>query len=192
MKKRFKSLIWFITLNVALTLFTTLVLLYLPVPDGENIQFFYRLFCNEFVLSVLSSILLILYYSILVIDPNSIEKEAERLKRKLSFDIGPKGDVNAFISMYDRIETACSRMIPSEVLNQIHQNKGRQFIYTIHLLQETKPELAPLLWDITRLHRYYECTVNCKELSVSQDMCLLAKRVLTHLEQSFDHPNRSR
>ncbi len=180
-KKRFKYLIWFITLNVLVTLFTTLVLMYAPAPDAENIQFFYRLFCNEFVLSVASSILLILYYSILVIDPNSLEKEAAKLKRKLSPGFGPAGDVNAFIAMYDQIEKKCNSLIPAEVLGQIHQNKGSQFSYTIELLRTSHPEMRPLLLDVTRIHRYYECTVNCKKLSVSQDMCLLARKVLIHL-----------
>ncbi len=181
-KKRFKYLMWFVTFNVIVTLFTTLVLMYAPVPTQESSYFFYRLFCNEFVLSVASSILLILYYSILVINPNSIQKEAAKLKKRLSPGKSPDGDINAFITLYNRIVSICTDMIPKEVCNQIQQHKGTQFSYIIELLLENKPELLPLLIDIARIHRYYECTLNCKSLSVSQDMCSLAEKQLLRLE----------
>lgn len=183
-KRRFKYLIWYITFSVIITLFTTLVLMYAPAPDQENLHYFYRLFCNEFILSVASSILLILYYSILVISPNCIEKEAAKLKKRISPTIGKPGDISSFFCLYDQIENTCNAMLPQVVLTQIHQNKGRQFIYTIRLLRETHPELRALLYDITRIHRYYECTVNCRDLSVSQDMCLLAEQILEELKKS--------
>ena len=79
-KKRFKKLVWYITANVIMVLFTSIVLMYSPIPTTDRHLFLYRLFCHEFVLSVGSSILLILYYSVLVVDPNCLEREAAKLK----------------------------------------------------------------------------------------------------------------
>lgn len=180
-KNRFKSLIWYITINVLITLFISIILMYAPAPTGDEISFFYRLFCNEFVLFLCFSIVLILIYSILVINPNCVEKEAAKLKKKLSRR-GPAGSAVEFITLYDRITSACNQLLPASVLNQIHENKGKRFEYTIELLSEQSILVLPLINDLNRIHRYYECVVNTTPLSVNEEMCVLARNVLSFLE----------
>ena len=181
-KSRFKYLIWYITYNVLMTLFTSIVLMYAPMPENDNHIFFYRLFCNEFLIFTCFSIVLILYYSILVIDPNCLEKEARKLKKKLSRPCGLPGNAGTFISLYDRIETRCEGLLSRNVLNQIQENKGKRFEYTIELLQEQNLLSRTQIGDLTRIHRYYECMINTSPLSVTQEMCILATRVLACLE----------
>lgn len=183
-KNRFKYLIWYITLNVLMTLMVSIVLLYCPAPADVDQAFFYRLFCNEFILFLGFSAILILYYSILVIDPNCLEKEARKLKKRISRQGKPAGDAIEFISLYDRIESCCNGLLPRNVLDQIHENKGKRFEYTIELLQEQKILSLPLIHDLNRIHRYYECAINCTPISVSMEMCILARHVLQYLEQS--------
>ena len=81
-KTCFKYLIGYITFNVLMTLLISMVLMYLPVPAPENMSFWYRFFCNEFLLFMATSICLILYYSPLVVNPSCIEKEAGKLKKE--------------------------------------------------------------------------------------------------------------
>lgn len=183
-KTRFKHLIWFITFNVMVTLFVSVFLMYCPVPADTDHVFFYRLFCNEFVLSLVFSIALILYYSILVIDPNCLQKEAARLRNRISSDKAAPGSVVEFIGLYDQIETLCNEALPQNVLHQIRENKGHHFEYTIALLQEHTLMSDPLIQDLNRIHRYYECVVNCTSLHVSQEMCSLARHVLAYLNQA--------
>lgn len=180
-KNRFKYLIWYITFNVLVTLTISITLMYALAPVDEQISFFYRLFCNEFVLFLGFSIVLILYYSVLVVNPNCVEKEAVKLKKKLCRR-GLAGSAAEFIALYNRIETACNALLPANVLNQIHENKGKRFEYTIELLEEQNILMLPLIADLTRIHRYYECTINCTPLSVNEEMCILARRVLAFLE----------
>lgn len=182
-KTRFQYLIWYITFNVAMTLFVSIVLMYLPAPADDSYSFFYRLFCNEFVLFVAFSIVLILYYSILVVDPNCIEEEAAKLKRKLSRGLSAPGSVTEFIALYDKIENRCNSLLPQSVLHQLRENKGRRFECTIALLQETYPALCALIGDLNRVHRYYECVVNCSPMCVTREMCVLARKLLTYLDQ---------
>lgn len=182
-KLRFKGLIWYITVTVATTLFISVFLMYYPADSGLIPDYLYRVICNEFVLFMGFATSLILYYSVGVVDPNCIEKEAKRLKKKLGFRFGPAGSAVEFISLYDQIEQRCNAMLPSNVVNQIHENKGKQFEYTIELLQEQNPMMKPLIADLRRIHRYYECTVNCTPLTVSQEMCLLARKILAFMEQ---------
>lgn len=182
-KMRFKGLIWYITVTVTTTLFISVFLMYYPADSGLIPDYLYRVICNEFVLFVGFATVLILYYSVGVVDPNCIEKEAKRLKKKLGFRFGPAGSAVEFISLYDRIEQCCYGMLPENVVNQIQENKGKKFEYTIELLQEQNAVGRSLLADLKRIHRYYECTVNCSPVAVSQEMCLLARRALTCLEQ---------
>ncbi len=191
-KRRFKSLIRYITMNVLITLFVSVFLMYLPIPTDPNHSFFYRLFCNEFIFSMCFSVGLILYYSILVIDPNCIEKEARKLKKRLSRPHGPTGDTTEFISLYDQIENKCNAMLPANVLHQIHENKGKHFEYTIELLFAQKLLALPLIHDLKRVHHYYECTINCRPMTVTQEMCQLAKHLLQFLEQLEKLPSASK
>lgn len=183
LKTRFKYLIWYISATVLATLATCLLLMYYPADSNLIPAYAYRLICNEFILFMGFSVGLILYYAISVIDPNSLEKEAERLKRKLSRRTGVAGSVTEFITLYDRIEEVCNRMLPEQVLRQLQDNKGKRFEYTIDLLWETDPELRPVLAELTRIHRYYECMVNCSPMSVTLDMCVQARQVLQYLEK---------
>ena len=183
-KQRFKSLIWYITVTVAATLLISVFLMYYPVSSGVIPDYLYRVICNEFVLFLVFSTALILYYSVGVVDPNCLEKEARKLKKKLGGKLGIPGSVVEFISLYDRVEQRCNGLLPENVLNQILENKGKHFEYTIELLQEQDILPKPLIHDLRRIHHYYECVVNCSPLSVSQEMCLLARRVLSFLEQS--------
>lgn len=187
-KQRFKLLIWYITATVASTLFISIFLMYYPASSGRIPDYLYRVICNEFVLFMGFATALILYYSVGVVDPNCIEKEARKLKKKLERRITVPGSTVEFISLYDRIEHKCNALLPANVIGQIHENKGKHFEYTIELLQEQNPHLRPLIEDLRRIHRYYECVVNCSSLSVSQDMCVLARKVLTFLDQITSKP----
>lgn len=45
--------------------------------------YLYRVVCTEFLLFLIFSACLILYYGVAVVDPNCLEREARKLKRKL-------------------------------------------------------------------------------------------------------------
>lgn len=183
-KSRFKHLIWYITLNVLMTLLISIGLMYCPIPPQEEMNYLYRFFCNEFLMFVIFSIALILYYSVLVINPNVIRKEAARLKKRLGGHGRTPGNVVEFLSLYDQIQEHCNAMLPGSVRNQLHENKGRHFELTLELLKAQHPRLSMLVHDLTRIHRYYECVINSSPMDVSQEMCLLAGKVLLFLEQA--------
>ena len=180
-KNRFKYLIWYITFNVVVTLTFSVVLMYAPAPADEQVGFFYRLLCNEFLLFLAFSIVMILYYAILVVNPNCMEKEAAKLKKRLCRQ-GASGSATEYIALYDRIVTLCNSMLPANVLSQIQSNKGNRFEYTVELLGEQNLLPQSLISELTRIHRYYECTINCTPLRVDEEMCMLARRVLKSLE----------
>lgn len=74
------------------------------------------------------------------------------------------------------MERRCEALVDSAVLNQIYENKGRRFEYAIELLMLGDPAMVPLLLKVRRIHRYYECTVNCSPMTVTKEMCALAQK----------------
>lgn len=183
LKNRYKHLMWLISGNVAATLFVSIGLLYFPAPNGDTHAFWYRFFCNEFIVALGSSIGLILYYSVSVVNPNAISKEARKLKKQLCRSVLPTGDVTRFLALYASIEERCTRLVDPIIIHQLNDNKGHRFEYVIELLSLTRPALIPLLPGIRRIHRYYECTVHCTPLTVSEKMCTLAQRISDALEK---------
>lgn len=177
LKNRYKHLMWFLTGNVLTTLLVSIFLLYLPAPTSADHAFYYRFFCNEFIVSLGCSILFILYYCISVVNPKSITNEAKRLKKRLSRSILPKGDISRFLILFDRIERSCCALIDPIVLEQLRQKKGFRFDLVIELLQLNKSLPLPLLRDIRRIYRYYACTLNSSPMTVSREMTELAQQV---------------
>ncbi len=181
-KKKFKYLIWHITLNVMMVLGITAVLKYSPVPERGQMYFYYRLFCNEFVVFISFSIGLILYYSVLVVNPNCIQSEAKRLKKKLSEEEAETGSVIEFLTLYGRLNQVCQEQIPQDAMEILTQTKGNQPSFYLMLLKENRPELIPLLPELNTIFRYYACVVNCNKLGVTEEMCRRARMLLDKLE----------
>lgn len=91
------------------------------------------------------------------------------------------------VSGFYLIEQVCGRLLPETVLRQIQENKGERFEYTIELLQERRMLPLPVIQDLNRIHRYYECMINTMPLSVTQEMCALARRMASYLEKTGKH-----
>lgn len=185
-KDSYKYLIWNITTNVVLVLLISGGLLYLPPVVGTT-SFFYRLFFNEFLLFWIHSTILILYYSVNVVAPNCLEKQAEKLKKKLVDPKGNDGNVYDFLSLYERIVCHCETLIPEEILVPMQAQKGRRFSCTLELLKG-KTQISDAIWEnLLKLYRYHSCVVNCNTIFVKQEMCDLAQTTLEQLQQPPDH-----
>ena len=115
-------------------------------------------------------------------NPNSIEKMAKKLKKKISRMNCKEGNVLQFITMYEKIEKLCNSYIQQNVLSQIQNNKGNHFEYTMELLYQSNNTIRPIIPVLNRIHRYYECVINCTSMSVSQEMCIMAQKVIDYLE----------
>lgn len=181
LKRRFKNLTWYITGTVAAALGISVIVMYYPASDNLVPPYYYRLLCNEFLLFLAFSIVLILYYSVSIIDPNAISNHAAKLKRKLSSD-NVSGNSLDFIALYDRIDAKCLEKLPPNVAEHLFRNKGNHFAMTVDLLDAHCPCVQPIMADLIRLHRYYSCMINCKSIEVSKEMCDLAKRTLLFLD----------
>ncbi len=182
-KKRFKALIWLITFYVAVTLLFTCVLMYYPIESNLIPGFLYRLICNEFLLFIGFSVGLILYYSIEVINPNCLEKQAKKLKKKLCPLQEEKGNVLEFLTIYDEIEARGVGLLPEQLRIHLQESKGLPFDLILALLEQQGQLEGKLIQTMRRLYQYHSCVVNCKKLAVAQEMVELAKKTLEQLDQ---------
>ena len=181
LKDKFRALIWCITVNVSVTLFISIALMYIPMSKELSESFLYRLFFNEFVLFFLSSIGLIMVYSMIVINPNSIQSEAEKLKKKISKPDAQPGNAAQFLSTYAALENTCTNLLPPSVVAQLRRDKGNRFGAILSLLQEQETLDKKTLDKITTVHHYYACAVNCKTMRVSRQMCMLTMELLAQI-----------
>jgi len=88
-----------------------------------------------------------------------------------------------FILLYEKIVTECNERIPAPVLQNLQSNKGARFELTLELLREQKVFPLSIFYEINRIHRYYECAVNCRKIEISMEMYLSAKRIVEYLNQ---------
>ena len=188
LKHKFKVLIWCISSNVSVTLFISIALMYIPASKELSETFLYRLFFNEFVLFFLSSIGLIMIYSMMVINPNSIQSEAEKLKKKISKPGAQPGDAVQFLSAYATLENACENLLPPLAVSKLKRDKGSRFEAILSLLYEQETLDKKALDKITTVHHDYACTVNCKTMQASRQMCTLTMELLAHIR--CENPDR--
>ena len=180
MKQRYKYMIWGISINVLMALIGCGVIQYYPTDSGIISDYFYRLICNEALLFMFSSVIFIFYYTLSVINPRSLEKAAINLKKKLSRDT-ITGDISQFFADYEKIDVRCMELLNHET--QAHLNRiGHCNSALVHdVLREQGNVNHHLLDDIVSLRRYHNCLLHCKQMTVSQEMCDLAKNVLEKL-----------
>ncbi len=182
LKRGFKYLIWHITFQVLMTLVFATALMYATAPEvGSAFAFWYRLFCNEFIAFAGFSVVLILYYSILVVNPKCIEKEAARLKKKLGGKEND-GSLLEFLALHQKLCRRIEELLPKETVGYLHAEQVLTLAVAMALLRQLHPEIEELLPELEAIYRYYECLVNCKDVAVSQSMCDRANRLLDQLD----------
>ena len=82
-----------------------------------------------------------------------------------------------FFSYYKKIEKYCLEKLPSDIIKYIQENKENQFETAMYLIQEQKMLEDSVIEDIYSLRKYYCCVINCKPLTVTQEMCEMAKKI---------------
>ena len=183
MKNRFKYLIYAISTNVLMVLVISVALMYTPAPTAEDFEILYQIFCNEFILYLGSSVILILYYSVMVVDPNKIEKEAAELKRKLGGKSAARGNTAEFFVLYDQLVSQCSQLLPQSVADHFHNGKSDHFEWLLDYLEAEDLLPRQTKEELVHIHRYYQCVINCSPLDVSEEMCVRARDASAALEQ---------
>ena len=145
----------------------------------------HRFWINETLLMCFCTFDLILYFVISVLDPHKVERISNQKKSKISEDT-TTGDIEEFMAVWSEIENnlltlredliSKMRFVPGA-----NRNKP-QLVQTLEVLRNYGRINMNLWRKLDKLRQYHNLSLHDVNMAVSQEMCDLAKHVLTELE----------
>ena len=146
----------------------------------------HRFWINETLLMCFCTFDLILYFVISVLDPHKIERISKQKKSKISEDT-TAGDAEEFMAVWGEIEDALLAL-REELISKMRfipgANKSKpQIVQTLDVLRNYGRINMNLWRKLDKLRQYHNLTLHDLNMSVSQEMCNLAKDVLAELKK---------
>ncbi len=145
----------------------------------------YRFWVNETLLLCFCTFDLILYFVISVLDPHKIKRISSQQKTKLSED-KTAGDPEEFMSVWREIENNLYALREELIAKMrfIPGAKGKpQLVQTLEVLRNYGRINHGLWRKLDTLRQYHNLSLHDLNMAVSQEMCDLAKDVLSELEK---------
>ena len=166
-----------IVLGEGIVLYGTNTLL----PDG-----LYRFWVNETLLLYFLTFDFVLYFVISVLDPHKVSRISSQKKAKLSEDTAP-GDPEQFMADWAAIEETLQALYEKLVrdvrlLPGAGKNKPR-IVHTLELLRNYGRISAGLWRRLDKLRQYHNLTLHDPNMTVSREMCGMARELRAELEQ---------
>ena len=145
----------------------------------------YRFWVNETLLLYFLTFDFVLYFVISVLDPYKVSRISSQKKAKLSEDTAP-GDPEQFMTDWTAIEETLQALHEKlvhdvKLLPRAGKNKP-QIVHSLELLRNYGRISAGLWRKLDRLRQYHNLTLHDPGMTVSQEMCDMAKSVLAELE----------
>ena len=147
-------------------------------------EWLYRLAVNEILLVFFLTFDFILYFVISVLDPHKVSRISTQKKEKLSSD-QTAGDSQSFMADWIAIENDLYALREKLIatLHFIPGAKGKpELIHTLEVLRNYG-RIGHGLWrNLEKLRQYHNLALHDPAMTVSQEMCDLAKSVRAELE----------
>lgn len=146
----------------------------------------HRFWINETLLICFCTFDLILYFVISVLDPHKINRISSQKKTKLSED-QTAGDPEEFLAVWNEIEQnllALREDLISKMRFIPGAGKGKpQLVQTLEVLRNYGRINHSLWRKLDTLRQYHNLSLHDINMGVSQEMCDLARTVLSELEK---------
>lgn len=147
-------------------------------------QWLYRLIVNETLLLFFLTFDFILYFVISVLDPNKVSRISTQKKAKLSKDQtagDPQGFLGDWIAIEDHLGILRENLIGTMRFVPGAKSKP-EIIHTLEILRNYG-RIGHGLWrNLEKLRQYHNLALHDPTMTVSQEMCDLAKEVRSELE----------
>lgn len=146
----------------------------------------HRFWINETLLLSFGTFNLILYFVISVLDPHKVARISNQKKAKISEDT-TTGDIEEFMAVWGEIEDNLLAL-REELISKIRfipgaNAKGKpQMVQTLEVLRNYGRINMNLWRKLDKLRQYHNLSLHDVNMAVSQEMCDLAKNVLSELE----------
>ena len=146
----------------------------------------HRFWINETLLLCFSTFNLILYFVISVLDPHKVKRISSQKKAKISEDPAA-GDPEEFMAIWSQIEQNLLSL-REELISTMRFVPGAsrskpQLVQTLEILRNYGRINHGLWRKLDRLRQYHNLSLHDVNMAVSQEMCDLAKSVLSELER---------
>lgn len=145
----------------------------------------HRFWINETLLLSFCTFDLILYFVISVLDPHKVKRISVQKKAKISED-KTIGDAEEFMALWTEIETSLLALredLTAKIRFLPGTGKGKpQLVQTLEVLRNYG-RISHNLWrQLDTLRQYHNLSLHGMNMAVSQEMCDLAKDVLSELK----------
>ena len=185
LKKRYHNMV----LILSLTCFSVILLAFsfviYNVESNLLPDYMHRFWGFEALFMVFVALIFNIYFVITVVDPDKIPRASLLYKQKLSSGENEFGSLQEFLQDYEDIEHLLMEKGQGLAVSQIGTNPWKAIK---HLNGKEKIEIRklvsdPLLKNLTILNQYYSYMIFSQEMTVTKEMCDLAKRVKVELNQ---------
>lgn len=145
----------------------------------------YRFWVNETLLLCFCTFDLILYFVISVLDPHKVKRISSQKKAKISEDT-TAGNPEEFMAVWGKIEESLLAL-REELISQMRfvpgAGRGKpQIVQTLEVLRNYGRINMGLWRKLDKLRQYHNLSLHDVNMAVSQEMCDLAKNVLSELK----------
>ena len=145
----------------------------------------HRFWINETLLLRFGPFNMILYFVISVLDPHKVERISNQKKTKISEDTNA-GNIEEFMAVWGEIEDNLLAL-REELINKMRfvpgANRSKpQIVQTLDVLRNYGRINMNLWRKLDKLRQYHNLTLHDLNMSVSQEMCDLAKNALAELK----------
>lgn len=147
----------------------------------------HRFWINETLLMCFCTFDLILYFVISVLDPHKVARISNQKKSKISEDT-TTGDIEEFMAVWGEIEDNLFAL-REELISRVrfvpgaHAKGKPQMVQTLEVLRNYGRINMTLWRKLDKLRQYHNLSLHDVNMAVSQEMCDLAKNVLTELQK---------
>ncbi|MBQ3559939.1 MAG: hypothetical protein IJA07_10540 [Agathobacter sp.] len=157
-------------------------IIYQPESGLLPMQLYY-FWGYEALFLVFVALLFNIYFIITVVDPDKIPRVSLQYKQKLSNSDSELGSLQGFLQDYEEIEQLLMKKSEGIAVSHLGTNpwKALKHLNGKEKLEIRKIVSDPLLINLSKLSQYYSYMVFSQEMTVTREMCDLAKQVKQEL-----------
>ena len=185
LKKRYHNMVLILSVTCFSVIALSFTYIIYDVESNLLPDYIYRFWGFEALLMVFVALVFNIYFVITVVDPDKIPRASLQYKQKLSSSETELGSLQEFLQDYEDIEELLMQKGKGLAVSQIGTNPWKAIK---HLNGKERVEIRkllsdPLLKDLTILSQYYSYMVFSQEMTVTKEVCQLAKKVKNELEK---------
>uniref|UniRef100_UPI00405744DD hypothetical protein n=1 Tax=Agathobacter sp. TaxID=2021311 RepID=UPI00405744DD len=182
LKQRYHRMVILISVCV----FVVVVMAVLLTLYGtENIlipEVVHRFLIYETCVMILTTTSFIIYFVLSVVDPDKIQRISFQHKEKLSSSDSEQGDLQEFLKDYEDIEAILKEKTLQATSEYMRRNPIK-LIRTKDFLMMQKYMKSSLAQKVAKLTQYHSYLMFSQEMTVSKEMCILAKEVKKEMQE---------